>query len=876
MSAPQSGTSMAGHWKSIVTASAGLRLAWALCLVACLVGTSAAQSQKFYDIDLHAPNLAEALNGLSEQTGAPIVFSYDLVRGRSAPAITGRYTLLAALHALLQDSGLAGGLSDKGVLTVAAAAPNTQQGGETSLNNDSTQNNTNRHRATGAAGIAAFFAAIAAPFAAHADDAAEDGSQLAAVVITAQKREERLQDVPIAVTAVKASDLIDNNQVLLRDYFASVPGLSLSPNINGSQMLSIRGVTTGGFTTPTVGITVDDVPYGATAGRGDGNFVPDLDPGDLSRIEVLRGPQGTLYGANSMGGLVKYVTVDPAFDGLHGRVETGVSSVYKGAQPGLNLRASSNIPLADNFAIRASGFVRQDPGYIDNPVLGLHGVNKDDAFGGRLAALWRPSSDFSLKLSALYQRTENEGISEVNKLPGLGDLQQDYIAGLGGTDRTVEAYSAIARYKTDAIELVSLTGYNINEARAPRDYTPSLGSITQHGIPGSGFDGFGVKGTDLDTYINYRKVTQELRASSSLGQSFDWLLGGFYSHESDDNNQIITVTDPLTGQVYGQEYYEHYPDVYREYAGFADLTWHVTQRFDLQVGGRESQTRISEFTYATGPIVLVAFHQAPPIDQPEVVESGNAFTYLVTPQFKVSPDLNLYARAASGYRPGGPNPPLPGVASLQPDKTRDYELGLKGDFLEHVLSVDLSLYYIDWNNIQLTLNSPARVTYGFNGSRAKSEGAELALATVPVHGLSFTSWVAYDNAVLTENFPANSTAYGVSGNRLPNTPKYSANASLQQEFPLWGSITGCMAGAVSFVGDRTSVFTTNTVRQDMPSYTETDLRVSMKGNSWTANLYVNNVADIRGMLNGGIGYSQPNTFIYITPRTVGLSFSKSF
>src|SRR5262249_44883362 len=174
------------------------------------------------------------------------------------------------------------------------------------------------------------------------------------VVVTAQKREEHPLDVPLPVfvlDAVDADNLASTRQVLLREYFSSMPALNVSPSITGQQMVTIRGVTTGNFSDPTVGILIDDVPVGGTTSFGAGNLVPDIDPGDLARIEVLRGPQGTLYGAGSMGGLMKFVTKEALFDRFSGRVEVGASGVHNGAQPGFDVRASANIPLKQTFAM---------------------------------------------------------------------------------------------------------------------------------------------------------------------------------------------------------------------------------------------------------------------------------------------------------------------------------------------------------------------------------------------------------------------------------------------------------------------------------------------------------------------------------------------
>ena len=219
---------------------------------------------------------------------------------------------------------------------------------------------------------------------------------------------------------------------VLQDFFSKVPGLTVVPSVQSNQTLSIRGITTG-VGNPTVGVTVDDVPYGASTNTAGGGVVPDIDPGDLARVEVLRGPQGALYGASSMGGLLKFVTRDPSMDEFRGRVQVGATSVRNGDDPGYNARGSVNVPLGATWAMAASAFNRREPGYVKNVVTGDEGANRADATGGRLAMLWRPSDRFSLKLSALMQEIEGQGSSSVDA--ALGDLQQSRLPGSGWYER---------------------------------------------------------------------------------------------------------------------------------------------------------------------------------------------------------------------------------------------------------------------------------------------------------------------------------------------------------------------------------------------------------------------------------------------------------
>ena len=260
---------------------------------------------------------------------------------------------------------------------------------------------------------------------------------------------------------------------------------------------------------------------------------------------------------------------------------------------------------------------------------------------------------------------------------------------------------------------------------------------------------------------------------------------------------------------------------------------------------------------------------------------ADAFTYLVTPRYKVSSDFMIYARFASGYRPGGSNYFAGAGTPVQynPDKTQDYELGVKGEFLDHTFTVDASLYYIDWKDIQVSETNPVNgVSYLANASGAKSQGLELSVESRPLTGLTIAAWITLSDAVLTQAFPRDSNAYGVSGDRLPYSSRFSGNLSLEQDFPLSSRLTGLFGGTVSYVGERAGEFapTATANRQSYPSYTKADLRAGAKYDSWTVNLSVNNVADQRGILAGGLGTGVPFEFIVIQPRTVALSVVKRF
>jgi len=679
------------------------------------------------------------------------------------------------------------------------------------------------------------------------------------VVVTAQKRKERLQDVPVPVTAVNASVLTDTNQTSIADYYTRIPGLSLTPTGFGGPQVTIRGITTGGFANPTVGVVVDDVPYGSSTNIGGlGSIVPDVDPSDLARVEVLRGPQGTLYGASAMGGLLNFVTNDPSTAGVSGHVQATASDTNNSNSMGYGFRGTVNVPLGDSLAALASGFTRRDPGYIDNVETGQKGANTLNVSGGRLTALWRPSDAVSLKLSALLQYSSSDGSDDIN--PSFGDLKQSKLADTGGYSKHIEVYTATLHSHFAGIDLVSVSGYNINHFSFSSDYTPFYGSS--------------VEGTPLFEQNKTDKFTQEIRLSASAGARIDWLLGAFYTHEKSSAIQQLYAEDLTTLTDTALLYYSSIPSTVAELAGFGDLTFHVTERFDVQIGGRESNIRQSQSQATAGTFVGAVSVT------PESASNANAFTYLLTPRFKLSQDLMVYARIASGYRAGGPNPNITLFTlphSFDPDKTQNYELGIKGQAWERRVSFDASLYYIDWKDIQLQVLNNGFLYYT-NGSAAKSEGIELSGEVHPVEGFSVSAWVALNDAVLRDALPPGSAAlgtYGAAGDRLPDSSRFSGNLSVEDEYPLGRELRGTAGIALSYQSTRFGNFVgaPPAAREIFPAYARLDLHAGILYAGWAVNLFANNVANRRGVLAQDV---TPDNFLYIQPRTIGLNVKRTF
>jgi len=699
-------------------------------------------------------------------------------------------------------------------------------------------------------------------------------AEISEIIVTAQKREERLQDVPLPVTAIDSRTMLNRSQVRLEDYFTTVPSFNFTSNGNGQSSISIRGVTTGQGTNPAVGVVIDDVPYGSSTYVGYGTrILPDIDPGILERVEVLRGPQGTLYGASSIGGLLKFVTADPSSSGISGRLQADLNDVSHG-DAGYGLRGSVNLPVTETIAVRAAAFYRQQGGYVDNVTTGEDDVNRTDAYGAHLIALWRPSSNTSLKLSALLQDTKGHGSSlvEGNYLlaPTIGDLKQRFSPNTGEYRINVRLYSATLNQSFGSVDLTSITGYGVNTYTGSIDQTLLRSEASQFY--------FGVRNATFTNDFETKKFSQELRLASNGDHFIDWTIGGFYTDERSDALQTLQAIDETTGARAGYLYYIPFPSTVREGAAFGSVTVNFTDKFDLQVGGRYSKNRQTYKENDSG-----AFYPIPVSISAR--SSDEAFTFQVTPRYRFSEDLMVYARVASGYRIGGPNP---GVAyglptTFKNDTTINYEVGVKGTTPNRLMTYDVSAFYVDWRDIQIAARDPnTGFVYYINGGKASSQGVEGSATLRPWTGMRVTASGAFNDAKLVDPLPPNTSA-GAKGDRLPYSNRFSGALLVDQDFDISDNVTGFVGATISHVGTRRGEIprASAQVRVTFPEYTTVDLRGGVRFDDWTISGYVINAGDKRGILGGGSqlttnSLTAPYAISYIRPRTIGMTVSRDF
>jgi len=751
-----------------------------------------------------------------------------------------------------------------------------------------------------AVSVSTAIAALAISLPALAQDAQSPSESVEGdIIVTAQKKSERLIDVPVAISAISAETLTTQNINRISEFFDRVPGLQYS----GQRVsaLALRGITTGGATAPTVALLVDDVQFGGTTGAGQPP-IPDFDASAISRVEVLRGPQGTLYGASSLGGLIKYVLKEPDTREFSGRVELGGTSVAHGGT-GYAVRGSVNVPISDWLAIAGSGFKREDAPYLNNinpKALKAKDVNTRDVWGFRGAALIKPADNFRIVLSALNQKQDamnsdlaitsggvpvcvactlttspNRATAVTTFEPVYGDLTLNSLDSINKAK--FQLYSARAELELGGVNITSISAWSRADNVITSDVTSVFGGLLRslYGLATT-------PNVQIANADRTHKFSQELRLSGDIGTSLSWLAGGFYTVEHAATDQTLIASGSLNAQPYIGEG----PGTYREYAGFADLTWHATDKLDIQVGGRYSHNKQhNETTLNTEATVAPVFGSGTTIGD----SSDNAFTWLISPNYHFSRDIIAYARIATGYRPGGPNiaapPSVPNA--FGPDRVLNYELGFKGRVVPGLLTIDASLFQIDWSKIQLQgTDSISSLTFLANGGKARSRGLEFAANLTPWAGMTIDTSLTFTDATLTQDLPTLAGATGLkglAGDRLPFAAKVTANLTAQQTFELNGTLEGSLGFTVIYVGDRAGTFVTNAAnatrpRLLLPEYTSVDIRGGLTYDKvWSLNVYVRNLFDKRGVTaaDNRNGVNVP-TALFTQPRTLGVTLARSF
>jgi len=729
---------------------------------------------------------------------------------------------------------------------------------------------------------------------ANAADGAADQeatNTLQEVVVTAQKREEKLHDVPMGVTAITSEEL-DKQRILdFEDLQSKVPGLSMQTIQPGQTRLALRGQNVGGDGS-TITTYVDDTPFGSSNALVNGALLTgDFDTWDLQRIEVLRGPQGTLYGAGSEGGLLKYVTNLPDPSKFASAIEAGGEDIAHGEAAG-SIKGMVNLPIAAQAAFRMSGYYQELPGYIDDPSLGEKDINHGYREGLRASLLWAPTDNFSVRLSALGENLHTHATPYVDVVGAAGNFtappanQLKPIAGDYEQQRFIDEPS-LFKYRIYSLRL----DWNLGWGTATS--ITSYGSTDQHQLvdgtsiqaaPGFTYGDLASSVTMQPTGVaeiaddNVKKWTEEVRLASSGARKLEWQVGAFFTREASSLDQTLPTFFIPSQMDSGLPALENVAldALYREYSAFGQLTYHFNPQFDLALGLRWSENKQSADEMLSGLLV--------PTETFTGDSTGNDFTYSIAPRWHVTDNTMAYARVATGYRPGGPNalpPNTTGVpATYESDSTVNYELGTRSNVLDNRLSIDVAAFLVDWHRIQL-LEEVGGFGINTNGGTARSKGLEWTLGATPVTGLTFTLTGAYVDAYLTEDALG---AGGHEGDQLPYVPKWSTSLDGAYTWHAFGNFSAFTGATWSYIGSRFNDFglvpnsTVPSARGELPSYNTVNLRAGLNDPRWSFELYVKNVGDERGIvyyanqgapnLGGSIALSQP--------RTVGATLSARF
>lgn len=705
--------------------------------------------------------------------------------------------------------------------------------------------------------------AASAPRAATNDAAT---TNLDTVTVSGTRRPELVRDVPLSITSVPAERLAETGAKSLNDYLAATPGVVLqnSGSLDNTGFIIIRGLTTGIDSRSPTTVYIDDVPL------GDGTPF-DINLLDLSRFEVLRGPQGTLYGSSSMGGVVKYITRDPDTGGLSGTAGLGLAKIQHGGF-GYVGNAVVNVPLKEDFAaLRIAAFGSHDGGFIDaTGAAAGKDVNRGSASGGRINLLLTPSRDLSVKLNAMTQTINTDGNGRVSydiatHAPAAGDLVYTELGVKEPRKRERELYSATIDYDLHWARILSITSTQRVRDDNVIDFSPL----------GAAF--LGSTSASNEAHIRNTKTTQEFRLVSQMPGSFQWLVGAFFDKFKETSDSVLSA---VGGAVPGELQNVGAIRDYRESAIYGDVTWNVTSSIDLTGGLRVAHYKQTDTLAQSGalvggmlPTVTVGVSETPK-------------TYLLAAKYKLTSQSNLYARAASGYRPGGVNnnavdaatgAPIPGVQpTYGTDKAWTYEAGYKATYPDSRASLEVAVFQTDWTNLQQA-TTIGTVAFTTNLGKARIRGIEAAGTIQPLAGLSFGASLSLLDPKLLTDSPG---LQAMSGDRLPNSPKVAATLTSRYAFDV-SSYPAFVGLNAFYQGSRNSGFenTKNPPNYRLPSFTELDLTSGVSFGRYEINFYIRNLTDVRGQLGATTNdvATLGRTYVHvIDPRTYGVNLSASF
>jgi iron complex outermembrane recepter protein len=664
--------------------------------------------------------------------------------------------------------------------------------------------------------------------AALAQEKSASADELPEITVTAEKRSERLQDVPSSVSALPGETLENMGAREFTDYARSIPGLTFTDQGAGRQIPAIRGINPSAGA-GTVGYYIDETPIPAPLGGG---VVVNPRLVDIDRIEVLRGPQGTLYGSSSIGGTIKLVPNAPDLTRLEGSAQVGftVTKSEAGASPGGQGEFVVNVPIVENLAAVRAAFWYQDVGGFVNrtwtnagvngiatgPVVGTAtNVPNEQTWGGRVTGLYKPNEQLDISALIYLERQHFNGFNDITggaNNPGDQLVQQFISDTPEPQENQFDLYNITAKYRFDRFNLVSSTSYFQRGQTTSEEATSLVQLIpTFFGEPAYG----GALANVGRYHQSVYNFSQEARlATSESIARFDGVLGVYYSdahsptsyvYYPPNYNALVTGNDPTNpayapdgGNVYtawGPGYSE------RQIAEFGELTYHFTDALSLTGGIRHYDVSNSTQLYQSGLLIggnvpgVVSFTDNPSQAQGNVYK-GNL-------SYKITPDHLVYAQYSEGFRPGFGNAPLPAECNsqytleVQPDSIKSYEIGAKTDWLDRRLTVNAAGYRINWNNIQEQILLPCGFGVADNFGDAVIKGGEIEAMAQLTHRVNAGLSLTY---LHTELLQGSGVSGAMAGDPIQYVPNWQYAIYAQTTLPVFQGDDGLLRVDYQYTG----------------------------------------------------------------------------
>jgi iron complex outermembrane recepter protein len=743
--------------------------------------------------------------------------------------------------------------------------------------------------------------ALAADAATPATDNAAEVGEISEVVVSANKlNAESVLDVPASIQAISGAALQASGASGFLDVATKVPGLAVEDQGPGDRKYVIRGINSTGDST--AGIYYDEAVISGSNANDGGGLQADIRLYDLDHIEVLRGPQGTLYGASSMSGTIKFVTKKPELDKFGGYASAEVSGTSHGGE-NRHFNGALNLPIVDGaLGLRVVGWSDHDSGYINQLRVGTvglkEGVNVDDAKGGRVSLRYQPFEALTLDLSYTGQTETSGGSSRYTPAgqtstgtPGKGFLSCDLCnvdTNLSPSYDSLDVYSFTGTYKLQ-YGTFTVTSNQFN--RNFHLFFDTTTGLQQFGIP---FPTMSIEpqqrdlnsseiryASSFDFPVNFvvgayrQSEKNHLEVQSVKGNGLGLPAGPFSSSNADD-----ALSNPDGNTVFGR----NDDRSTREYAGFGEATWKVTPKLSLVGGVRYFTETLNGVQVQTHPFGgFVGGGSVAPVVDPNQTFSKATFKFNASYAF--SEAFLLYATASSGFRGGGLNPqsepfePIP--ASFGPDSLWSYEAGGKGRLFDGRLDYQIDGYLIQWHDIQVReTTADGSFNYIGNAGDAIVKGAEWEISVHPLP--DFTAGIAgsYQNAYLShgaseEQFALNPTL-GLTGESIPEVPRLQFSSNVEYTRDLAPNLKGLIAADVNFRGKTNAYFVSNSLNVPLHSYTLLNARLGLEYGPWTFNVFGRNLTNKRAEVTALTSDGNPLALLTVRPRTIGINLTRTF